>query len=383
MDRTLFLEPVDAWFFRDGRPYEKEESNQMDVESAFPPSPPTVVGAIRAALAREHGWPGVGRWNKDLEQVLGDGFQELGQISFSGPWLARTQGSSDPELLFPAPLYLLGESDHNSQGTGWKPVALLVPGNRFPCDLGDVRLPVRDREVPSGTKPASGFWITAEGLSGALRGKLPEPDQFTESRCLWQHEYRVALHRDETSRTTGEDALYSPSYVRLCRGVSVATRVSGVPDDWKIPATFPLGGESRLASCRSSSRPVSLPEAPAERIRETGRFVVTLLTPLRLPPRNEITSPPRAGEEFPGLPGTSIVSACVDRPERLGGWNSLTRQPLPLLPCFPAGSTWFCVVQPKAADKVLGQHGRKVGMDTAYGFGQIVLGTWDEEGDSA
>ena len=57
----LQFDPIDSWFFRDGTPFTTNSTPQEDVSSLFPPYPPTVVGALRAALALEKGWPGRGR----------------------------------------------------------------------------------------------------------------------------------------------------------------------------------------------------------------------------------------------------------------------------------------------------------------------------------
>lgn len=123
-----------------------------------------------------------------------------------------------------------------------------------------------------------------------------------------------------------------------------------------------------------------MPAAPAGAIRKTGQVTVTCLTPLALPVLAGKVIVPLAGDEVPGLPGAKIVSACVGRPLRLGGWDSLEQRPLPLAPFLPAGSTWFCVVETQAIEGVLNLHGAKIGARQAYGFGQIALGTWEEKG---
>jgi CRISPR-associated protein Cmr3 len=383
---TILLRPLDAWFFRDGRPYNKEESNQVDVESAFPPSASTVVGAIRAALARDRGWNGTGRWNGEISRVLGDGFENLGQLFFSGPWLLH-----ETAPLFPAPLHLLGRrADGPPSGTSrWSPAALLSPGPEVVCDLGKVPLPVMDRKEGAGLKDAAGLWITRDGLSRVLQAHLPGEDDVLPAQRLWQHEFRVGLARDEITRTTGDQALYSPVYVRMCPGVSLAIEVHGLPPLWKIPPLFPLGGEGRLAICEAASERgiqesilPALTSALANTIRQSRRVAVVLLTPLAIPLRDGLAVHPKAGEGLPGLPGLTIVSACVGRPMRLGGWDSLACRPSPLRPFFPAGSTWFCKLNPGSVDDPLPRHGARIGApeDTAYGFGQIVLGTWDEKG---
>ena len=97
--------PLDTWFFRDGTPFTAQSAPQEDVGSLFPPYPPTLVGALRAALARANGWDEAGRWPPELCEVLGDGPEDLGVLSFAGPFLLR-----DGQPLFQAPRHLLGAS---------------------------------------------------------------------------------------------------------------------------------------------------------------------------------------------------------------------------------------------------------------------------------
>ena len=46
-----------------------------------------MVGALRAALARDQGWTS-GPWGECHKQILGDG-PDLAGLSFSGPFLLR------------------------------------------------------------------------------------------------------------------------------------------------------------------------------------------------------------------------------------------------------------------------------------------------------
>ena len=122
------------------------------------------------------------------------------------------------------------------------------------CDTGDIRLPeivATKGTRPDGLKNAETAWITAKG-QGACWPELPEARSIVQVKKLWAHEARVGLHRDEKTLITGEGALYSPSYVRLRRGVALGVGVAGVPEGMAhVPDIFPLGGESRLAVAKS------------------------------------------------------------------------------------------------------------------------------------
>ncbi len=380
--RTILLTPIDAWFFRDGRPYNQGESGQTDVRSLFPPFAPTVVGTLRAALAVGQGWCGRESWADELHPILGNGFDDLGQLQFHGPFLAR-----EDECLFPAPLHLLGcAADHATLAQPyWLPSEFLAPnliGPVLESDLGPVHfpLPIRSKGQRGQLKEPTGLWVTAAGYGRILRGEIPDAETLVPSSALWKSEQRVGLARNHESRAAEEGALYSPEYVRLRRGVELAMLVEGVPEKWEFPKLIALGGESRMAQCKSRAGELPLLPLPDDIIRESKRFTVSLLTPLCLPRDSSgRLASPMPGQSFPGLRGSTVVSACVGKPVHIGGWNSLKREPLPLMPYLPAGSAWFCEADPTALGSILTSHRRHAGERTAYGFGQIALGAWPQE----
>jgi CRISPR-associated protein Cmr3 len=249
-------------------------------------------------------------------------------------------------------------------------------------DLGPVRFP-----TPIGSsgqrgqlKEPTSLWITAEGYNQILRGRMPDAGALVRQDQLWKTERRVGLARDHDRRAAEVGALYSPEYVRLQRGVELALAVEGLPEDWDLPDLIALGGESRMAHCESRAEEFPLPQFSVDMIRGSNRFAVSLLSPLCLPKDSSgrLTAP-MPGQCFPGLTGSTIVSACVGKPIPIGGWNSLNREPLPLTPCLPAGSTWFCETDPTTLDSTFSLHGRHVGERTQYGSGQIALGAWPQE----
>ena len=131
--RYYALTPQDAWFFRDGRPYNEEESNQSDVPSIFPPPARTLSGGHRAAHARANGWDGKpGGWPPNATELCGSSPNDLGKLRFTGPFLLK-----DNQALWPAPRHLLGCVENER----WKPVAFLRPGeNTCHTDAGEIKL---------------------------------------------------------------------------------------------------------------------------------------------------------------------------------------------------------------------------------------------------
>jgi CRISPR-associated protein Cmr3 len=364
--RFFSLTAQDAWFFRDGRPYNHKESNQADVESAFPPPARTLTGALRAALARANGWNGRHRgWPAKVTDAFGSGPNHLGNLQFSGPFLIQNGQS-----VWPVPRHLLGFS---TSGT-WKPAAFLRPAAiKTMTDQGPLQLPEialgQDKER-NGLKPAETSWVTSICLEKILAGELPLADGIHAPKSLWRGEPRVGLARDPLKLCVGEDSLYSPSYIRLCSSVALGIGLAGVPNQMNsLPPLFPFGGESRLAQCEPwKGDPLpKAPEAGTFKPNVGGRveFVVILLTPGRFPNPTSFFSDAR------------LISACVGKPVPIGGWDSLNNEPLPLEPFHPAGSVWFCDAPADAFhNRICVQHGRWIGGYTAHGFGQIVIGHW-------
>src|SRR2546421_12921086 len=106
----LFLEPTETLLFRTGRPFNAGESSYAD--TIFPPTPETLQGAVRAAIATH--------WDRtktiadvfqdpDLVKLIGNR-QDYGRFRITGLALGRHKSSDNEdglvERLFPAPLYL-------------------------------------------------------------------------------------------------------------------------------------------------------------------------------------------------------------------------------------------------------------------------------------
>lgn len=363
------LEPLDTLFLRGGEPFTADSAPQDGVASLFPPHPATMVGALRAALALGNGWNGQGRWPEKLNEVLGDGAEDLGRLSIDGPFLLRCE-----QPLFPAPRHLLGSTE-----TGcWVPRAALRPGPAAACDLGDaVRLPTAPRAAGEAEKlkAGAGCWLTKAGMESVLRGELPNEKEIVSSKKLWKEEPRTGLERDRNARTAREGMLYSTRHIRLMRGVSLGIRIAGVPEQW--PKIFgrvaPLGGESRLAEYREwdADAALHMPETEAAR-----QVTLIALTPL------DLDEAVYRGEQPLTVPGGArVVCACLDRPQRIGGWDSLAHRPLPLRSVLPAGSVLFCeTADPRRfVEAAEAKNGLlRIGARQRWGFGLAAIGTWPD-----
>ena len=364
------LAPVDTWFFRDGTPFFAGESPMGAVGSLFPPHPGTVVGALRAALAVNQGWDGRGRWPAEFCFVLGDGPDDLGRLTFDAPILLR-----DGQPLFPAPRHLLGTGNPGE----WVPATFLRPGAPVTCDLGEaVRLPqaLPSSGDPHDLKPGGSQWLTPRGLTSVVNGVLPPLEDVVFSGDLWADEDRTGLELNRETGTAVEGMLYNVRHVRPARGVSLGARIHGLPDDWTAPfgQLLPLGGESRLAECRKWDGDLRLGASAG--IASSREIAVIALSPLDI--GEEVCMGAQPIDE---LAGASVISAAMDRSLRIGGWDSLSRTPLPMRSVLPPGSVLFCAADrlselqvTSAADSGL----VRLGQRQEWGFGLAALGVWPQ-----
>jgi len=362
----LQLAAIDTWFFRDSTPFHMNDSPQTGVVGMFPPYPATVAGAVRAALARQAGWDGQTRWRDELVAILGDGPADLGRLHITGPFVL-----CDGAPAFPVPRHVVGCYEEDAT---WTPKALLRPGrHQVPSDLGPgTRLPeapvdAGDRRA-SVLEPGAGWWLTLPGLRRLLRGELPHPQELLCEHELWATEPRVGIQRKRDSRTVEDGALYSTRHVRPSPRVTLGVALDGAPPSWCIAdSMIPLGGESRLAACQTwNGAPEAWFNPPG---RDARTAVVVALTPVLLdaaaPARLELV-----------IPGARIVSACIDRPLRIGGWDSRERTPRPLRNAAPPGSVWFCeLLDPDAFHAAVVDGLVRAGAGTAAGFGLCVTGS--------
>lgn len=363
--RLWVFNALDTFFFRDASPYNAGEGGRTGARSMFPPFMSTLQGAVRILLAALRGWTPEqpAKWPKELGTT-----DDAGRVKLRGPYLLKGE-----EFLFPVPLHILHQEDPaGGEGT----YARLRPGTPVECDLDRVRLPESQEPLP-GAKQLENAWLDVNGLAKVLHGGLPgglPGGRVYRAGELWREENRVGIARDDKRRTAAEKMLYSCVHVRPQKDLALAVLVGGVEEDWHPadPRVVRLGGEGRYARVEVQQRTVQLPPAPE--IKPAGgvvRFTVTLITPGRYAAdtKNVLMDGP------PGVPG-KCVSACVGKLQVAGGWDSLNQCPRPAEPVIPAGSTWFFEAKESDLAEIRSLHGKTDG--TAWGYGQMVLGRWEE-----
>lgn len=330
------IHPTDTLFFRDGRPFNQDETITLaGVKSIFPPSPATIAGAIMVAYAKALGWNGSSPWSKPTEDKLNNKGKPL---IFSGVFLRK-----DGEILFPAPQHLieLHSNDKKSQKIDDKTpsqdkkikkrkfnelheLAFLTPSTEtYNTDIGKVHLPeVKNKPNQTVVKPLEGYWITKVGLEQCLKLENPSKDTLYHQSELWDIEPKTGIERNQETHATKQGMLYTSSHIRLCKDVSIIIGVEGLPSEISIDnELIILGGEARTASL-NLTKDINLNTLTTQ--ATSNLIYIASPTPIADP------------QAIP-----NVKTACMPRQMRIGGWNSLKFKPLPLIPFLAPGTVLY------------------------------------------
>lgn len=358
----LRFEPVDSLFMRDGTPFDAGGAVLSGVGGVFPPSPRTVAGAVRVALAKALRWNGRDRWSKELTRYLGDGPDDLGPLEIWAPLLLQ-KGLP----LFPWPRHLLGEPVRASSGLGveWVPRSLMAPGQAMESDIGRRRFSDSTKDSKKEWDVPEDAWLTRTGFQQVLGGRLPEVSEVRMERDLWRSEPRIGIRIDQETNAAEEGMLYSVRHSRPRHEVSLGVIVENVPPNCDPTQRFvPMGGEHRFVYVESWEAGDLLAKNEPE---DGDDFLCVALSPIVLEAEQVRGDAP--------IPDFGVICcAYLDKPERIGGWDSLERSPLPVSSMLPTGSV-LCFEGAMSPGSTL----RKMGEQTALGFGTVALGSWPRQ----
>ena len=216
----LFLEPTEPLLFRTGRPFDIGENNFA--ESVFPPTPETLQGAIRAAIATY--WD----TSKTLDQIfqqpeltalIGDR-THYGRFRLTGITLGRYKKETTPDIsieqIFLAPSHILQEEG------GEKRQVRLIPREaqkdvytHLPDNMQLLYLSKNIENAHGKIEPLRG-WLTENGLHTALRtNKDIAKEDIISSSDIFVFEPRMGIGMNNATKTTQEGQLYQVLKVRM------------------------------------------------------------------------------------------------------------------------------------------------------------------------
>jgi CRISPR-associated protein Cmr3 len=378
---------LDTWFFRESRPHDAVGASELS--SLFPPPVRTLIGAIRSFLGEQLAidWTAFSSSKKDQPFLIGDlDFKQavgdadnLGELKLKGPWVC-----CDGQRLYPAPFYLMQKEGELKR---------LRIGAKVRCDLGTVRLP----ELPEdcdGYKNVDQAWITAGGWKKLLMQDLPDQSEIKYLSDLLDKEPRLGIARSNATRTVLDGKLYQTQHIRLKEQVGIELDVHGlqqplaaVVPEINGPVLLRLGGEGRMAELTVKQQHEPLPSLDSSILNKPAKkIIIHFMTHADFDRKwfPETISQDEGRTVWQGeIKGIklTIVAAVIGKVHREGGWDMQKHRPRAVKSFIPAGSAWFCQVDDETVtwqmliDKL---HGHCIGLDAAYGRGQMLIGRWDD-----
>lgn len=390
----IFLEPLDVWVFRDGRPFSAGEDHHA--RCVFPPSPFTVLGALRSKVLTER----CGNLDK----------------------YAGRDGASSCPVCGPAPSCPVREEIGTPGSAGSVRLHYVLPGRKgegggsVTTYLPLPRHVVRTKEskewrllrpeaagghtgLPSGLRPlaATGAepiehpasWVKGSTLEELLRGRVPESFEAVPLHGkdgILEEEPRVGIGLRAGKRTTEAGRFFIVDALRLREGWGLAVSFDGLPS---LPRAglLDIGGEGRSA-CYDTAPGAKWPPAPGEAIVKEQRFLLYFIMPalFRNGESRWTWKPSFLGDDLIGaLPDQGarvrLVAAAVGSPVKISGWElgagGRGGRPRPMLPAVPAGTVYFFEILDGPAESVLSLHGRTVtDWGAEFGFGLALVGGW-------
>ncbi len=298
---TLYLEPNDVLFFRDGRPM----SGSLSGHGAAWPLPTVINAALHAALHRASIDGQIKDDKGNLVKVHGHDHRcaerkipdtrKFGSLLTVGPFPVSECG----KWLFPRPL---DANIKDSTAVSFLPLAKDFDRNDSSLPI-PLKYAVANEEKATKDKPAN--WWSANAWQAYLNGSgTSSPDDFKTDSSFSDHEFSYGIGIDPDTNTQNGEQFYSASYLRL----KPRWRLGFLAEAWDkidnncsnkrdlIEGVFPnsgsrthiiAGGQQRVCTVeRPSGEGIKLPIGKSDGFKEIdGKYLVKwiLLTPAIFP----------------------------------------------------------------------------------------------------
>lgn len=368
MGRQIFIEPVDVWLFRDGRPFTGGED--IRAKSQFPPSPLTLQGAIRSKLLSLSGvdLADEGAVRQEAEKLgIGWDVSDFGSFRLKGPLVAKRDGKGNLQRLLPPPADLVATKEDCELFLA-EPAELPSEISVSPLPEGGL-LPVWVKSYKP-VEPPKG-WLTEDSFKRYLRGDISGLD-FLKPAEVAARERRTGIRLAGERRTVEEGMLYQAEFVRLREGVGLWAEVEGV----ELPqrGEILLGGEGKAARFESINPPLSSLDAELREEALSGRwerFKVVLLTPAYF---GKGWGPDQGWDKFFGAEVT-LKGLALPRPLFIGG-HGLVKGEREVRPFVPPGAVYFFEGSPKTLPQGFTESPPNWDEIWKIGFGLYAIGRW-------
>jgi CRISPR-associated protein Cmr3 len=355
----LFLEAVDVWLFRDGKPFDARSDHRA--RCLFPPYPSVIQGAIRShhlVVNKVNLSKPKAQLQAEIKQLVGDDKDYKG-LELRGPFIARREGQKVTR-------YFAAPADVTPGDDGYRPLRPRLRRTVPKVLTGALdELPIL-LWAPEDSKPIKhehGQWLDETSLLRCLNGEVVRG---VNSGELFVRENRFGIGRNDERRTTEEGALYEVEFIRPCKNVGLWVQVEGY-DGWPDSGLMRLGGEGRGAQFETLTSSLAWPPIP-EPLPQ--RFKVYFASPTYFAggwSPNEGWSKFFDGE-------VKLQAIALNRYESIGGFDWASGQQKAARRYVPTGSVYYFQHDgfAKLREGTISEYGSEMG------FGQIIVTEWKE-----
>lgn len=273
--RTLFLQALDVWLFRDGRPFNAQGDRRA--ESLFPPPPSVIQGALRTHYLFHKG---VDVRDKSAIRALVGDATDYRDLRLRGPFIAiQDKRTQKVERLFPLPANALVTEGGCQLLWPQNPPSTVVFSAPFPRLLWRDGLTGKPDAEPRWVREADWETLWDRGMVSTV-----------PARALFERENRLGIGMDMNRRTTKEGLLYEAEFIRPYSyteraidsskdslqhaQVGLAVEMEGY-SDWPERGVLQIGGERHSATYET----VQMTAWPKPSDPLWPKFAVYLATP--------------------------------------------------------------------------------------------------------
>ncbi|MBI3799812.1 MAG: type III-B CRISPR module-associated protein Cmr3 [Deltaproteobacteria bacterium] len=346
----LFLEAIDVWLFRDGRPFDARSDHRA--ASLFPPYPTVMQGVIRS-----HHLVVKNVDLHDSQQIIAtvgttDDYKAL---CLRGPFIAKKEGQKIVRYL-PVPAHA---------APGKEGYVALTPTARQKTVKTSAPTPLLLWSDEEPRKTEFGQWLREDQLRRLLKPGAKSPIVGESEIKLFARESRLGIALNER-RTTDEGALYEVEFIRPCKDVGLLVEVEGY-EGWPTTGVIRIGGEGRGAHFKevnAESWPPPLNPLPK-------RFLLYFATPTYFA---KGWQPETWDQFFEG--DVKLQAAAVNRFQSMGGFDWAANTHKPARRYVPAGAVYFFQREGQARLKPGLIQNAVTDAGTEIGFGQIFVEEW-------
>ena len=354
------IDPLDTLFFRDGKPFRMGEETWSN--SIFPPNPSVIYGALRSAYFANH-IDDLGKANEEDDPTKG--------LKIKGIYLKISNKISN-DIYFPLPVDCVKEK-YDDEGKGF--VLLTTPSEGFVSNypkLGKILISSNNK-----VENIQNALLSKSTFEEYLNGETNNIIYLKIDNCL-MNEPKIGIALSSQTHSSQEGMLYRVDMKRLENKqddkMSIVIDFEGL--DLPEEGIIKFGGEGKAARYnRYKEKDINI-DFPKFK-ENANQFKIVLTTPAIfkngwLPDWIDETT---LVGEFNGLK-IKLLTAAIDKPIHIGGFDMKEKKPKPMFKAVPAGSVYYFELIDGNMGEVKNTFHQKAISDVypEYGFGIAYVG---------